>query len=73
LRDLRKYASQTSFRLIVGGISMVIIAGVTATWLIYGKSAALSALICIGIGLLPIAVIILVFILINALLRKYNG
>jgi hypothetical protein len=73
LRDLRKYASQTSFRLIVGGISIVIIAGVTATWLIYGKSAALSALICIGIGLLPIAVIILVFILINALLRKYNG
>jgi hypothetical protein len=59
--------------LIVGGISIVIIAGVTATWLIYGKSAALSALICIGIGLLPIAVIILVFILINALLRKYNG
>jgi hypothetical protein len=73
LRDLRKYASQTSFRLIVGGISIVIIAGVTATWLIYGKSAAISALICIVIGLLPIAVIILVFILINALLRKYNG
>jgi fatty acid desaturase len=73
MRDLRKYARQTSFRLIAGGILIVIIAGVVVTWLIYGKSAAFSALLCIGIGLLPIVFIFLLFLLISAILRKYDG
>lgn len=72
MRDLRKYAKQTTFRLIAGGILLVLIAGVGFTWLIYGKGAALSALLCIATGLVPVILILGLFALISWILRKHN-
>jgi len=72
MRDLRKYARQTTFRLIVGAVVLVMVAGVGFTWLIYGKGAALTALLCIAAGLLPVVLILGLFVLINWILRKHN-
>jgi len=72
LRDLRKYARQTSVRLIIGAILLILVAGVGFTWLIYGKGAALTALLCIGAGLVPVILILGLFLLISWILRKQN-
>ncbi len=72
MRDLRKYAKQTTFRLILGGILLVVVAGVGFTWIFYGKGAALSALLCIGAGLVPVILILGLFVLINWILRKHH-
>ncbi|MRS05575.1 hypothetical protein EG832_20525 [bacterium] len=72
MRDLRKYANQTTTRLITGGITLVVIVAVGFTWIFYGRSAALTALLCIGAGLLPVVLIFGLFLLINWILRKNN-
>ncbi len=39
-RDLRKYASQTNFRLVVGGLLLLFIIGDGLIYYFYGKGAA---------------------------------
>ena len=57
MRDLRSYQKSTIFRLIVGGLLIVFIVGDGLIYLIYGPQAALSGLLCIGGGMLPIILI----------------
>ncbi len=57
MRDLRSYQKSTIFRLIVGGLLIVFIVGDGLIYLIYGLQAALSGLLCIGGGMLPIILI----------------
>ena len=54
-RDLRKYARSTSTRLIVGALMILFVVGDGLIALIYGRQAGLIALLCTGIGLLPLA------------------
>lgn len=56
-RDLRKYASQTNLRIILGAIFLVIAVGGGLIYLIYGPRAAVMGILCIGLGLIPIILI----------------
>ena len=69
-RDLRKYASQTSFQLIVGGLLVLFIVGDGLIYLIYGSYQALMGLLCLLAGLIPIVLIILIFILLDWIRKR---
>lgn len=56
-RDLRKYTSQTTTRLIMGGLLLLFIVGDGLIFMIYGREAALMGLICLIAGLLPVVLI----------------
>jgi len=56
-RDLRKYTSQTNTRLVIGGLLLVFIVGDGLILLIYGRGAALTGLICLVAGLLPLMLV----------------
>ncbi len=71
-RDLREYARQTTFRLIIGGILLLFLIGDGLIYLIYGPSAALSGLICLGIGLLPLLLILLALAIIDWIVKRAN-
>jgi hypothetical protein len=58
-RDLRAYARTTTARLIAGGLLVVFLVGGVLVYAIYGQSALLSALLCIGLGLAPVVLVML--------------
>ena len=58
-RDLRLYASQTTFRLVAGSLFLLFTIGLGAIWLIYGPYAALLGLLCLLGALVPIGLIAL--------------
>jgi hypothetical protein len=58
-RDLRQYARQTSFQLIVGFLVLLFIVGDGLIYLFYGRNAAIMGLICILAGLSPLVLIFL--------------
>ncbi len=69
-RDLRQYARQTTVRLIAGGLILLILVGDGLIYLIYGPGAAISGLICIGIGLIPPILVICVLALLDWVTRR---
>ena len=71
-RDLRKYTRQTSFRLIVGGILVLFIVGDGLIYFIYGPGAAISGLLCLGAGLLPVLLIVLILWVMELVVKKTN-
>jgi len=71
-RDLRSYARQTTTRLIVGGVIVLFVIGIGLIYLIYGQAAALSGLMCMGIGLFPVALILIVFAILEAVVKRAN-
>jgi hypothetical protein len=71
-RDLRDYARQTSFRLIVGGILILFLVGDGLIYLIYGSAAALSGLLCLGFGMAPILAILLVLALMEWIVKRVD-
>jgi predicted PurR-regulated permease PerM len=58
-RDLRHYASQTTFRLVAGALLLLFTIGLGAIWLIYGPYAALMGFLCLLGALIPIGLIAL--------------
>jgi predicted PurR-regulated permease PerM len=58
-RDLRRYASQTTFRLVAGSLVLLLSIGLGAIWLIYGPYAALMGFFCLVGALVPIGLIAL--------------
>jgi hypothetical protein len=56
-RDLRRYARQTNVRLGIGGILLLLVVGDGLIYLIYGRGAALMGLLCLLLGLAPLALI----------------
>jgi hypothetical protein len=71
-RDLRSYARQTTTRLIVGGILVLFILGIGLIYVIYGPTAAVSGLICMGMGLFPIIMILIAFAIMEAVVKRAN-
>jgi len=57
IRDLRAYARATQSRLIVGAAALLLVVGGGLIWLVYGKSAAVLALVCMGLGVAPLVLI----------------
>lgn len=60
VRDLRSYARQTNFRLVVGAALLLFIVGDGLIYVIYGPQAAMLGLLCLAGALLPIGAIALV-------------
>jgi len=73
LRDLRKYAAQTHTRLIVGGVALLLVVGLGLVALLCGVPAALMGLLCILGMLVPIALVGLVMLLLDVIVKKSRG
>ena len=71
-RDLRKYTNQTGFRLILGGILVLFFIGDGLIYLIYGPASAVSGLLCIGFGFVPIGVILGIFWVMDWIVKRAN-
>jgi len=69
-RDLRKYASQTNVRLIVGGFVLVFVVGIGLIYLFYGQGAALTGLLCLVVGLVPFFLIWLMFLILEIITKR---
>ena len=71
-RDLRKYARQTNVRVGVGAVLLLLIVGAGLIYLIYGPGAAVSGLLCLLAGLLPIGLIFLSLALLDWIQKRAN-
>jgi hypothetical protein len=71
-RDLRNYARQTNIRLIVGALLILLIVGEGLIYWIYGPGAAVTGLICIGAGLFPVLLIVLLFSGMDWIIKRAN-
>ncbi len=69
-RDLRKYARQTSVRLLFGGLLILFVIGDTLIYFIYGQNAALLGFLCLGIGLFPILLILSIFWIMDWVIQR---
>lgn len=72
MRDLRKYARQTNFRLIVGALLLLFIVGDGLIYLIYGSRAALMGLLCLFAGLTPVLLILLVLLIMDWIANRVD-
>jgi len=59
ISDLRKYAAQTNFRLVLWFILILVFVGLGLVWIIYGRNAALFGLLCLIGAAIPIGLIAL--------------
>jgi hypothetical protein len=71
-RDLRRYARQTQFRLILGLLLMLGVVGDALIYVFYGIRAALFGLLCIAGVLGPILIIVIIFAFIDWIVKRSN-
>ncbi len=69
-RDLRKYASETNIRLIIGGLFLVFVVGIGLIYVFYGQGAALSGLLCLIVGFIPLILIWLMFFILDIITKR---
>jgi hypothetical protein len=69
-RDLRKYASQTTFQLIIGALLVLFIVGDGLIYFIYGKSAALMGILCLLAGMIPVVLIVLILLIFDWIRKR---
>jgi len=72
IRDLRKYARQTNFRLAVVGLVLLFGLGTLLIYWFYGPSAAIGGLLCMGVGVVPIALILVFFAVADWIVKRAN-
>ena len=71
-RDLRKYANQTNIRLIFGGFVLVLVVGISLIYLFFGQGAALTGLLCLTVGLIPLILIWFMFFILEVITKRAN-
>lgn len=71
-RDLRRYASQTNTRLIIGFLLVLFIIGDGLIFIFYGQGAAIMGLVCLLAGLSPVVLILGALWLIDWVARRNN-
>jgi hypothetical protein len=71
-RDLRSYAGSTTARLIAGGVLLLFVVGGGLIYAIYGAGALFSSLLCIGVGLLPVLLIVLALAILDAIRKRVD-
>jgi hypothetical protein len=71
-RDLRKYISQTNFRLLLGAFFLLFVVGLGLIWFIYGLPAAITGMICLLGATIPIGLIWLFMFGIDWIVKKAN-
>lgn len=70
--DLRKYSSQTKYRLILWFIILLFTLGLGLIWLVYGAQSALIGLLCLlGFGI-PVGLIALLMLGLDKIVKKDN-
>ena len=69
-RDLRDYARKTNVRLAVGATVLLFIVGLGLIYFIYGKEAAGLGFFCLLAGLTPVALILIIFFLIDRIMKS---
>ena len=72
MKDLRHYARQTNTRLLVGFFIILILVGLGMIYAIWGSSAAVSGLICIGAAMVPAVLIWLMLSILGWIVKKVN-
>ena len=72
-RDLRKYANQTNFRLILGALGLIFLIGVGLIYLFYGSQAAVMGVFCIVLGLIPMLLIGVMLYGLDWIVRRDRG
>ncbi len=70
--NLRDYARQTNVRLVVGALVLLLVVGDGLIYAIYGPGAALTGLLCIAAGLVPILLILLFFTVMEWVVKRAN-
>ena len=73
MRDLRRYARTTNIRLGVGFFLLLLLVGDGLIFLIYGRNAAVSGLLCIFAGLAPLVLIGLGLFLLDIVVKRANA
>lgn len=71
-RDLRKYASNTTVQLIIGGFILLFVVGLGLIGLIYGARAALFGFLCLLGGLVPIGLVALVMFGLDVVVKRIH-
>ena len=69
-RDLRKFASQTNIRLIIGGLILVFVVGLGCIYVFSGQGAAIAGLLCLLAGLIPLFLIWAVFFVLELITKR---
>ncbi len=69
-RDLRKYQRQTTLRLVIAALVLLFLVGGGLIYLIYGGGTALTAVLCMGLLMLPVALVLLIFRGMDWLVRR---
>jgi hypothetical protein len=72
MKDLRSYAHQTNIRLIIGAFLILMIVGEGLIYVFYGPGGAVTGLLCIGSGLIPIFLIIGIIYVMEWLVKRNN-
>jgi hypothetical protein len=70
--DVRHYARQTTVRLIVGGLILLFVVGDGLIYLFYGQNAAISGLLCLGVGMVPLILIFAAFWIMDWIVKRAN-
>jgi TM2 domain-containing membrane protein YozV len=71
-RDLRKYAKQTNVQLFIGALVVLFIIGDGLIYLIYGGGAALTGILCLLGGMVPVVLTILVLLLLDWVRKRVD-
>jgi len=71
-RDLRRYASQTIFRVTAGALLLLFTVGLGLIWLVYGPGAALAGFLCLLGALVPIGLIALFIWALDWVVKRSN-
>lgn len=70
--DLRKYTSQTTFRLILGAGLLLLVVGLGLIAYLYGPLAALMGFLCLLGMLVPVGLIVFFLFGLDKLVKKMN-
>jgi hypothetical protein len=68
-RDLRKYARQTNVRLSIGFAIIIFVIGDGLIYYFYGQGAAIMGALCILLGLVPLLLVFLAFLVMGLVIR----
>lgn len=68
-RDLRKYARQTNIRLSIGFAILIFLVGDGLIYYFYGQEAAVMGALCILLGLVPLLLVFLTFLVMDLVIR----
>ena len=69
-RDLRKYAKDTNFRILIGAFFLLFVVGIALIWWIYGFNAAVMGFLCLLGALVPIGLIVLILFFSDWILKR---